>query len=284
MRNSRTRTALQLVLPLFLGALCGVYRGTLLQNGYAALATQQRSLTPLYLLITGCMLILLALAVILGRNRLHCHTQTVPTAKRVLYIVSALLLFAAAALVYLHNLGGLTVVNTVQLLFLVACGAATFLRAKDGDLTQNSGIFSLFPVYYLCLYLLLFYRQNARSANTRAFALELLCIIFLILGVYLISVRKFEGGKPRRYLLCCMAALFWVCMICVTQLLAGNAIPPRFTLSDLVMLTAFALLCAAALLWPTPQTLCIQRDNEDGEWVELQPDEAASDDIASNEK
>jgi len=278
MRNSRIQTALQLVLPLILGVLCGLCRGTLLQNGYAVLADRPHALLPIYLLITACMLVLLAVAVIFGRKNPICDTESVPTAKRIVYVISALMLFAAAALVYLLNAGMLTVLKIVQLLFLALCGFSVFLRAKDGDLTENSGVFSLFPVYYLCLYLLLFYRQNARSANTAAFALELLCVVFLILGVYFISVRKFEGGKSRRYLLFCMAALFWVCMIDVTQLMAGSAIPARFALSDLVALTAFALLCAAALLWPASQVTSIAPDDDEDELLELADEEDFSDD------
>ena len=188
MRTSRIQTALQLALPLILGVLCGLCRGMLLQDGYAALAGRQHALLPVYLLITACMLVFLAMSVVLGRKKLLCITESVPTAKRMLYVISALMLFAAAVLVYLQNIGMLTILKIVQLLFLAVCGFSVFLRAKDGDVTENSGVFSLFPVYYLCLYLLLLYRQNARDANTATFALELLCVVVLILGVFHISV------------------------------------------------------------------------------------------------
>ena len=109
-------------------------------------------------------------------------------------------------------------------------------------------------------------------------------MVFLILGIYHISVRKFEGGKRRRYLLFCMAALFWVSMIDVTQFMAGSAIPARFALSDLVAMTAFALLCAAALLWPVSQVTSIDPDDDEDELLELPDDEDFSDDSDEDEE
>ncbi|MEA5040436.1 MAG: hypothetical protein VB086_11445 [Clostridiaceae bacterium] len=112
---------------------------------------------------------------------------------------SGVLLVLAAGLFWLEGNGVFTLLTLLKAAFPAACGIAALIRLKHGDRDRLSALLCLFPVFYLCFLLLMFYRTNGRVPDERLYGFETAALIALLLGVYLFSATRFEKPKPRRF-------------------------------------------------------------------------------------
>ena len=115
-------------------------------------------------------------------------------------LITVILLFGAglvaiSAIRSFLTSNGSTIEN-INFVFVFICAFSLAVRALNKEQSEKTGIFSLFPIYYLCLYLLLFYRDNARGANLNAFGPQALTISILIFAAYFNSAVKFDVRPP----------------------------------------------------------------------------------------
>lgn len=118
---------------------------------------------------------------------------------RILLAGSGFLLILSAALFWLEGNGVVSLLTLLKAAFPVACGVAALVRLQHGDRDKLSALFCLFPVFYLCFILLLFYRANGKVPDMRIYGFETAAIISLLMGVYQDASVRFEKAKPRRH-------------------------------------------------------------------------------------
>ncbi len=137
--------------------------------------------------------------------------------------------------------------DMINVLLVFACAFTLALRALNKEISEKTGVFSLFPIYYLCLYLLMFYRDNAKGANLDAYGAQTLTVAVLILAAYFNCAVKFES-RPAvfRYMSGLMAVTVFI-----SELAGYLILPASLTSADpaffLTMCGGFAIYFAASL-------------------------------------
>ena len=138
-------------------------------------------------------------------------------------------------------------IDAINALLLFACAFTLALRALNKENSEKTAAFSLVPIYYLCLYLLMFYRDNAKGANVDAYGPQTLTISVLIFAAYFNCAVKFESRPPLlRYLSGLMAALVFTC-----ELVGYFVLPSTLVCADpaffLTMTGGFAIYFGSSL-------------------------------------
>jgi len=85
------------------------------------------------------------------------------------------------------------VLNTI---LLFACAFTFVVRAINKEQSIATGIMSLVPIFYLSVFMLLFYQDNARLPDTSSFAPQALTIAALVFSAYFNAACKFDPRKP----------------------------------------------------------------------------------------
>ena len=96
----------------------------------------------------------------------------------------------------------------INIVFVLLCTAAFVIRAINREQSEKTGILSLFPVYYLCIYLLIFYRDNAKGADLDVYGPHALTIAILIFAAYFNAAVKFDRRPPLLRFMFSLAAVF----------------------------------------------------------------------------
>ena len=86
--------------------------------------------------------------------------------------------------------------STIIAVFAFAAAFTLALRALNKEQSEKTGILSVYPIYYLCLYLLLFYRDTATGANIDVYGPQTITLSVLIFAAYFNSAVKFERRAP----------------------------------------------------------------------------------------
>ena len=66
---------------------------------------------------------------------------------------------------------------------------------------------SVLPVLFFCLWLVVFYKENAANPILWSYGMEILAIAMCLLAVFRLSAYLFYRAKPRRAIFACMLAL-----------------------------------------------------------------------------
>ena len=86
--------------------------------------------------------------------------------------------------------------STIIAVFAFAAAFTFALRALNREQSEKTGILSVYPIYYLCIYLLLFYRDTATGADINLYGPQTITISVLIFAAYFNAVVKFESRPP----------------------------------------------------------------------------------------
>lgn len=119
-----------------------------------------------------------------------------PLGFKLAQIAAGFCLFGAGAVALLGRIPG-DPFWMIPVIFPVLCGFGIILSASDkgGDLP---GLGSVIPVFYQGYLLLQLYRANATDTHRAVFAVELFCVIAILLSVYgAASARFLPYGKLR---------------------------------------------------------------------------------------
>ena len=65
----------------------------------------------------------------------------------------------------------------------------------------------MLPVLFFCLWLVVFYKENAANPILWSYGMEILAIAMCLLAVFRLSAYLFYRAKPRRTIFACMLAL-----------------------------------------------------------------------------
>lgn len=209
-----SKTAKMLYASFLLSTICGVFlglvRGEILFNAPY----------PAFYISAAVILVVLAASAFLlsvsysSENKEELTINSIPQNwnqrynKRiqVAQLIGAFLLLMAAVKIVVISSSAL---NFISAVFSFACAVSIFFRVKEKDATENTALLSLFPVFYLCFYLLMFYRNTARFPNLNQFGPQILTLAFLIISAYFNSASKFTSRPPflRYFATLCTAVL-----------------------------------------------------------------------------
>ena len=191
-----SKTSKMLYASFLLSAICGVFLG--LVRGEVLFASPY----PAFYISVAVVTILLALSSYftsvsyISENKKELTIHTIPEDwsqrynKRiqVIQLIGAFLLLMASVKI-IASAG--SVLNFISAVFSFACAVSLFFRIKAKDTTENTALLSLFPVFYLCFYLLMFYRSTARFPNLNQFGPQILTLACLVVTAYFNSASKF---------------------------------------------------------------------------------------------
>ncbi len=233
--------------PALMGAGLGLYRNSvvsqctdpasgLLQTGSAP------HFTAFFIAACVCALICFALAFSARRLPLCCGIKPVGTGVKIARVLTAFLFFGAGAVLFL-SAPAPTPLLILKAVFLCACGAASIAVVRAGSVSSK-GLCSLFPLFFMSIYLLSFYRDCARNPLIFTFAFEILTVVCVLLSLYLTCCPWF--GKRRYGLLLLFVMLSTMGGF---TLAAGYLLNHAFFSAYLPLTAADAPLCAALLLW-----------------------------------
>jgi len=172
------------------------------------------------------------------------------------YIVAAFVaglgMMGSAVLYYVERMAALSTLTYIQTVFLALCGLTLVLRTLRGGSGTAAGLFSLFPVYYLCLFLLVFYRENSKNPVVLSFGMEIAAVMALTVAVYSLSGRGFGQSRPRQQLFFTLLAVYWVCLEVASLLFFPDLVlsVPGVSLSWVAQLAAMGLYVATGLFLP----------------------------------
>ena len=82
---------------------------------------------------------------------------------------------------------------------------------------------SVLPVLFFCLWLVVFYKENAANPILWSYGMEILAIAMCLLAVFRLSAYLFYRAKPRRAIFACMLALI-TSLATLTDLDSGDEI------------------------------------------------------------
>lgn len=221
--KAKTIPALCAVLSAAMGIALGVFRSSLIAQ-YTDEATGRllvgsaRGFAPFFIAAVVCAALLAVLALYARRIPLQCGLRPAGTGLKTVRVLSAFLLLASAVLLLLTT-DSVSLLTVLKSIFLVACSGACIVFAM-GRSTQSKGLCTLFPLFFMCVYLLCFYRDTARNPLTYTFAFEILSVIFLVLALYLFSCPWFGKRRPGAFFFFTMAATMGAAGSVVTALLS----------------------------------------------------------------
>lgn len=233
--------------PVAAGAGMGFYRSSLIEK-WSDPATGRLLIGSadnfrfFFIVAALCALLCFALAFSARRVSLVWGLRPMDNGAKTARVLTAFLLFAAAAL-QLLTAEGFAILGLLKSIFLVACGGAciAFIRAQN---FQSKGMCALFPLFFMSIYLLSFYRDSARNPLIYTFAFEILTVIALLLALYLSCSPWFGKKRPGLLLFFAMLAGFGAATCIVTGLLCKT-----FVRLYLPAGLADAVIAFALLLW-----------------------------------
>ena len=244
--KSKVQLTVCAALPVLLGAGAAFYRSRLVSACTDPATGQVVSgmsggLTPFFIAAGCCAALFLLLALWGRRTGLQFGLRSADMAGKTVRVCAAMLLFVAAALTFVQS-GAITLIVALKGVFLAVCGGACIAFVKAQSLTSK-GMCTLFPLFFISIYLLGFYRDSARNPLTATYAFEILSVIALMLALYLSSAVWFDKKRPTGLLFFAMLATFgFVCA------LAGALLNASFAAQYLPVGPADALLGFALLL------------------------------------
>lgn len=137
--------------------------------------------------------------------------------------------------------------STVNALFVFVCAFTLAVRALNKEQGEKTGIFSVFPIYYLCMYLLMFYRDNAIGSDIDVYGPQTITLSVLIFAAYFNAAVKFDS-RPAFFRF--YTALLGICLW-VSELTGYIALRSSLTCTDpaffLTMTGGFAVYCLCSL-------------------------------------
>ncbi len=270
-----------LFLAAALGGITAVYRARLAEDADTVFRGGL-TYSPGYLLyvIIGCAALLLVLA-LLSYTGQRGKYRAPGKAYAAAVALSALLIIASAVKLFLEA-ADLTVIVVIQLIFLFVCAVTMLLRLKSGEKNPISGVFSLFPVYYLCLFLLLFYRENAKNPSVVSFAFEILCVFALLLAIYTLASMKFERPKERSQVFFCLLSTFFVSMELFSAYFESALVfqVPGMSAGTLIMLGGMGLYAAAGIFTTPVSFFAVSAAPADN--IAVPPDEVIYSDLKAD--
>lgn len=108
---------------------------------------------------------------------------------QVIQLISAFFILMAAVRIIISSAS--SSLSIIHSLFTFVCGVSIFFRVKSKDAVENTALLSLFAVFYLAFYLLMFYRSTAKYPDVNSFGPQVLTLAFLIISAYLNASSKF---------------------------------------------------------------------------------------------
>jgi len=195
-----------------------------------------------------------------------------PPAARILALISASFLFTGAILAFFSRSDG--PLGLMEAIFPLLSGFGIILAVSDNG-GQLAGLGCVIPVFYQGYLLLQLYRANATDTHRSLFAVELFCVIAVLLALYGAASVRF---LPYSQLRCCLFG--GLGLYAAGILLVPCVLAPAYVFSfawitgPLLMAQAgLALHAAAAILWPP------LREQDEDEDEEEDDEEDEEDDI-----
>lgn len=181
---------------------------------------------------------------------------------RILLAGSGFVLLLAAGLFWLEGNGVVSLLTLLKAAFPAACGVAALVRLQHGDRDRLSALLCLFPVFYLCFFLLLFYRANGKVPDMRIYGFETAAIIALLMGIYQDVSVRFEKPKPRRHTVFLCLGVAATAMELVILLLHKSMLLQinSFGWGLSAVMLGFSLQLCAGLFFPAPQVTREQQE------------------------
>ncbi len=247
MKKKSTALVICAAVPVAAGGGIGFYRSSLIEKWSdpstgRLLIGSAGNFRFFFIAAALCALLCFALAFSVRRVPLIWGLRPISTRIKTARVLAAFLLFAAAVFLLL-NAESLSVLILLKSVFLVACGGAciAFIRVQS---FSGKGMCALFPLFFMSIYLLSFYRDSARNPLIYTFAFEILTVIALLLALYLSCCPWFGKKRPGLLLFFAMLATFGAAACAVTGLLSKT-----FARLYLPAGLADVVLAFALLLW-----------------------------------
>lgn len=174
-----------------------------------------------------------------------------PAGFRLAEIAAALCVFAAAASFFGNpDAGPLALIRAI---FPTLCGFGMILSASDKG-GEMPALGSVIPVFYQGFLLLQLYRANATDTHRVLFAVELFCVIALLLSVYGAASVRFQPYSRLRGSLFGGLGLYAAGLLLMPALLAPEHVFSHSWMSGALLLSqlGMAIHGAASVLFPPP--------------------------------
>lgn len=122
------------------------------------------------------------------------------------WILTAVAVLAAVGSLYLFFTEADTMMKVAALLGLLAALVLAVLPQLPRWGAFGAAL-SVLPVLFFCLWLVVFYKQNAANPILWSYGMEILAIAMCLLAAFRLSAYLFYRAKPRRTIFACMLAL-----------------------------------------------------------------------------
>lgn len=279
MTKSKSIRLTELISAIILGAATALYRTSLAKSSgqllpYGGMDYAKGLLIPL---IALCVAAFFAVSFLCFRpQRITDEKNGLPYAFA--SSLAALGMIATGVIMYIDGGSPARPITIVMAVFLALCGIMLILRGT-GRMGAAGSIAHLFPVYLMCLLLLLFYRENAKNPSVFSFALEIITIIAVMLAVYVFSSLSFESPRERQHIFFGLTAVYFVSMLVFCALLYPQLVysVPGFSRATVMLLCSFGLYIGSGLfVCPPERPAELPEEGEDaGEDVPAAPEEPA---------
>ncbi len=265
MKTNHKLSILHTVLNVLCGAVLALHRG-MTAAGWQALLTVGLGAA----LVTG----LAGLGVTKVRASLRLKPAQTDKGCYAMLAAGGLLFLAAAVLALPESNGHF--LSLITVLFMAACGVALLVRLAQRDQGELAAVCSLAPIFFLCFYLLMFYRENGDNPYLFRFGYEIAVIILSLVGLYFAVAGKFQEEKPALRAAVCGISLTFVMQELIFVVIAPQqrALLAGFTLSTAVMLLACGVLLCCGLFYPPVRAVFPPPEpDSDPEGKDADPDE-----------
>ncbi|MBQ9535086.1 MAG: hypothetical protein IJU78_04520 [Clostridia bacterium] len=243
MKNRTVLNASALLLAVALALPSALIRRAL-SKGSALLEQPAGDFIPLYIAVGVAVLLLCAVsALILRREQTlpeEAEEAPLPGWYKAARALAALAFLAAAYFTLTGTTDVSRAVMLVQTVFLAVCGAAV-LGAAGGRSAEQTRFAGLFPLYYICFFLLIFYRGNANNPTLHSFALEIITLLSVMLATYLTVGMRFERHKPFVRVFFVLLSLYFAAFELLSFALVHDSLVVIPSVSAGMMLTLAAL-------------------------------------------
>ena len=163
------------------------------------------------LLVVVLVLVAAALWWLSGRMKTDCAPEEPEDALALPHRETGWILIAAAALAalgsaYLFFKEDSTLMKAAALLGILSAPVLAMMP----QIPRWGGFgaaLSVLPVLFFCLWLVVFYKENAANPILWSYGMEILAIAMCLLAVFRLSAYLFYRAKPRRAIFACMLAL-----------------------------------------------------------------------------
>ena len=163
------------------------------------------------LLVVVLVLVAAALWWLSGRMRTDCAPEEPEDALALPHRETGWILIAVAALAalgsaYLFFKEDSTLMKAAALLGILSAPVLAMMP----QIPRWGGFgaaLSVLPVLFFCLWLVVFYKENAANPILWSYGMEILAIAMCLLAVFRLSAYLFYRAKPRRAIFACMLAL-----------------------------------------------------------------------------